>query len=388
MDKITKIHYLISVWLKDEMSDEEHRELEEWLEEDPKNREWFTTFIEKEHLQKSLKLYDSFHTSQRWMQLEQQCFHTSNQFRIRRMIGYAAAIVVLLIIGSAGYWWLHSDTKNLSVAVNAGKEIHNQAVLIVGNGQEFVLSGIKDTCLLLGEDGLLMINNAGNLSYSIDTLVVSEEDNWHILRIPRGGEYKLTLDDGTQVWLNSSSEFRFPPHFSGTERKVVLTGEAYFQVAKNESKPFIVVAGEQQVQVLGTSFDIMAYPDEQSVYTTLLEGCIKISGEQEEKTLKPGEQSVFKNGILTVQEVNAALYCSWIRDRFVFVSEGLDVVARKLERWYDVEFFFTSEELKEKLFTGSVSKYAELSKVLKMLEMTTNIRFTEKNRTVVIEAIP
>ena len=132
---------------------------------------------------------------------------------------------------------------------------------------------------------------------------------------------------------------------------MTLEGEAYFEVARNEARPFIVQSGKQRVEVLGTSFDVTAYEGEPGIYT------------------------------------NAALYCSWIQDRFVFVSEELEAVTRKLERWYDVSFFFAGESLKIKRFSGSIPKYSDLSKVLKMLELTTNIRFKKTDKTVVVEMI-
>jgi fecR protein len=139
--------------------------------------------------------------------------------------------------------------------------------------------------------------------------------------------------------------------------------------------------------VLGTSFDVTAYEGEPGIYTTLLQGSVEVSGEKGKQLLKPGQQAIYTEKGIEVKEVNAALYCSWIQDRFVFVSEELEAVTRKLERWYDVSFFFAGESLKIKRFSGSIPKYSDLSKVLKMLELTTNIRFKKTDKTVVVEMI-
>ena len=160
-----------------------------------------------------------------------------------------------------------------------------------------------------------------------------------------------------------------------------------FEVARNEARPFIVQSGKQRVEVLGTSFDVTAYEGEPGIYTTLLQGSVEVSGEKGKQLLKPGQQAIYTEKGIEVKEVNAALYCSWIQDRFVFVSEELEAVTRKLERWYDVSFFFAGESLKIKRFSGSIPKYSDLSKVLKMLELTTNIRFKKTDKTVVVEMI-
>lgn len=139
--------------------------------------------------------------------------------------------------------------------------------------------------------------------------------------------------------------------------------------------------------MLGTSCDGTAYEGEPGIYTTLLQGSVEVSGEKGKQLLKPGQQAIYTEKGIEVKEVNAALYCSWIQDRFVFISEELEAVTRKLERWYDVSFFFTGESLKIKRFSGSIPKYSDLSKVLKMLELTTNIRFKKTDKTVVVEMI-
>ena len=154
-----------------------------------------------------------------------------------------------------------------------------------------------------------------------------------------------------------------------------LEGDAYVKIAHNAQSPFVVRTAKQNVTVLGTSFDVTAYRDDKNVYTTLLNGSVRVDTKDRQQMLNPGEQSVFDGESIRVQEVNAQLYCSWIEDRFVFMSEDFEHVAKKLERWYNVKFVFGSEDLRVKRFSGSIPKYSELSKVLEMLGLTTNIRF-------------
>lgn len=386
MGQSSEVRQWVFAWIKGDINQKDREYLEMWLAENPDNQEWFDRYVQKEQLSKSLQLYSSFHTDRKWNELERQLLLRSGRFTMRRLLAYAAILVIVFMSGVA-YWWLYDTGHTSSVIAHLNKECRNQAILVVEDGQQIVLNGIRDTCLLVGKKERLNINTEGNLVYSEDTSGLQQQEIWHTVRVPEGGEYKLVLNDGTEVWLNSASEFSFPIHFSGPERKVKLSGEAYFQVTENKEKAFVVDLGKQEVKVLGTSFDVTAYPDECCIYTTLLTGSVLVTEGSNSEILTPGEQAVFNGKEFTVRKVNATLYCSWIRDRFVFASENLETVARKLERWYDVQFFFTGESLKAELFTGSIPKYTELSKVLKMLEMTTSIRFSQKGQTVVVEAI-
>lgn len=386
MGQSSEVRQWVFAWIKGDINQKDREHLEMWLAENPDNQEWFDRYVQKEQLSKSLQLYSSFHTDRKWNELERQLLLRSGRFTMRRLLAYAAILVIVFMSGVA-YWWLYDTGHTSSVIAHLNKECRNQAILVVEDGQQIVLNGIRDTCLLVGKKERLNINTEGNLVYCEDTSGSQQQEIWHTVRVPQGGEYKLVLNDGTQVWLNSASEFSFPVHFSGQERKVRLSGEAYFQVTENREKAFIVDLGKQEVRVLGTSFDVTAYPDECCIYTTLLKGSVLVTEGSNSELLTSGEQAVFNGKEFTVRKVNANLYCSWIRDRFVFASENLETVARKLERWYDVQFFFAGESLKAELFTGSIPKYTELSKVLKMLEMTTSIRFSQKGQTVVVEAI-
>lgn len=386
MDKSEEVYCWVAAWIKGELTPEEQTELTCWLKQNPKNQEWFDTFTAKENLKEVLALYASFHTAERWKELERSCGIMKRRKIRRDYWRYVAAVIVLFITGGIGFWYFTPDAcKEMPLAIVDRKEFHQQAVLVMEDGKEFVLNGIKDTCLLVGQGERLWINDQGRLAYQQDSLQQAPPETWHILRIPKGGEYTLVLEDGSRVWLNSASELRYPVRFAGKKRQVILEGEAYFEVVRNEARPFIVQSQGQEVEVLGTSFDVTAYQGEPGVYTTLLQGSVEVRGEKGKQILKPGQQAIYTEKGIEVKEVNAALYCSWIKDRFVFVSEELEMVVRKLERWYGVSFFFARESLKTEQFSGSIPKYSDLSKVLKMLELTTNIRFKETDKTIIVE---
>lgn len=229
MDKNEEIYRWVAAWIKGELTPEDEAELACWLKQDPKNQEWFDTFTTRENLKGALSLYASFHTAKRWEELERYCRITNRRKIHPGYWRYVAAVVILFIIGGIGFLYFVPDTrKEMTLAAVGPKEFHQQAVLVLENGKELVLNGIKDTCLSLGQGERLWINDQGRLAYHQDSLQQETPEEWHILRIPRGGEYTLVLEDGSRVWLNSASELRYPVRFTGKNRQVTLEGEAYF----------------------------------------------------------------------------------------------------------------------------------------------------------------
>ena len=217
----------------------------------------------------------------------------------------------------------------------------------------------------------------GNVVYyeeNKDSVTLGE---YNMIRTPLGGEYSLTLADGTKVWLNAMSELRYPVAFGEGVREVELKGEAYFQVAKDATKPFRVVVNDMQVEALGTEFNINAYRDDNCLRTTLAEGKVRVSypDTRQECILVPGEQAVLKEGVITTGQVNVDDIIAWKKGRFVFSDMSLEAIAHQLERWYDVEIRFDDTVAKYYRFTGVMKRYNELEQVLGLIEETTNVRF-------------
>ena len=195
MDKNEEIYRWVAAWIKGELTPEDEAELACWLKQDPKNQEWFDTFTTRENLKGALSLYASFHTAKRWEELERYCRITNRRKIHPGYWRYVAAVVILFIIGGIGFLYFVPDTrKEMTLAAVGPKEFHQQAVLVLENGKELVLNGIKDTCLSLGQGERLWINDQGRLAYHQDSLQQETPEEWHILRIPRGGEYTLVLE--------------------------------------------------------------------------------------------------------------------------------------------------------------------------------------------------
>ena len=215
--------------------------------------------------------------------------------------------------------------------------------------------------------------------------MTSREERKNELIVPRGGEYQIVLADGTRVWLNSATKLIFPQNFTGKERRVMLSGEAFFDVARDESKPFIVETSRMDVKVLGTRFNVNAYTDNEVVSTTLVDGSVEVaSGTQKPITLVPGEQAYGEAGELEKREVNIRLYTSWIDGRFMFNNVELEEIVKQISRWYDVEIFFTNENVKRTRFTGGMVKFKPLDDLIRMIESTSPVRFSVKGKTIVI----
>ncbi len=244
----------------------------------------------------------------------------------------------------------------------------------------------------MGNDSVLLENGAGILVDTGRYLIYQPQDVtpagliYNTLTVPRCCEYRMVLADGTQVWLNSDSELRFPVNFTGNERRVFLKGEAFFQVAKDEMKPFRVETGVLEIEALGTQFDVSAYQDDGKWMTTLVEGRVRVSDRDARQTciLEPGKQALLHNNMLTVSDVNVEEITGWKEGRFVFRNMTMENIARQLERWYDVEIGFPDVMVRYYRFTGVMKRYNRLSQLIEMIEETTDVKFQVNGRDVKI----
>ncbi len=315
--------------------------------------------------------------------------------KMRRWPFYAAAAAVLLFISVGVYQLVGQKTNTLPTGIvqhdkPLNKEImpgSEKAVLTLANGSTITLDGAPNG--LLSKQGNSAISKSAN---GIVINGISDAENQpadnalNILSIPRGGKYQITLPDGTKVWLNSSSVLTFPANFSGTERKIGITGEAYFEVAKNKKMPFkIDVNGKQLVEVLGTHFNISAYTDEKNITTTLLEGSVKINYKDKATLITPGQMAVNNLGqAIVVKQANIEEVLAWKNDSFIFNNENITSIMRKISRWYDVDVAFRGD-MTNINFDGSYSRSKGLTSLLKNIELVNKVRFiTEERRVTVI----
>jgi len=201
---------------------------------------------------------------------------------------------------------------------------------------------------------------------------------------PRGGTYQVTLPDGTKVWLNADSKISFPSQFTGKERKILMEGEAYFEVYKDKRHPFVVETNRQTIEVLGTHFNVSAYAEDKEVITTLIEGKVKVTGDGNTLTLDPGDQAYSGgDGIRGLRTEDPEAVIAWKNGQFMFADEDLMSIMRKVARWYDVEVVY-QEGFVNRGLVGTISKFENVSKVLKMLELTGTVHFKVEGRRITV----
>ena len=334
----------------------------------------------RERLGKSLERYGRLEAGidddwKRW-----QMMRKGRRVGIRRLrwVGVAAAVTVLFGLG--GYWLY---TLPGPEAGGVGETIapgNSRAILYSGNRK--VIEIEEDMQSVWMNDSSLLV--AGHqLRYTGSAAGTPERNT---LVVPRGGEFSVVLPDGSKVWLNAATRLSYPNRFCGSERMVELEGEAYFEVRHDDWMPFIVKTVSSSVRVYGTSFNVKAYPDDSFQKTTLEEGSVGLIVEGREYRLAPDEQAVWNAGNHEVEilKVDAALQSAWRSGQFMFGNERLEDIMAQLSRWYDVDIFFAAAELKELHFSGTLDRYEDIGRVLRMIGLTTDIAFTLKGRTVTI----
>ncbi|SDE85421.1 FecR family protein [Mucilaginibacter pineti] len=296
----------------------------------------------------------------------------------------AAAASILIAISIGGYFTLHNSKPARQVAVqHDALPGGNKAYLTLGNGQRISLTDLKNGTIA---------NQAGKtIQKTADGLIVygdshTNHSNAEIItntiETPPGGQYQIVLPDGSKVWLNAASSLKYPAAFTGTDRQVELTGEAYFEVAKDKAHPFKVKTNRETVEVLGTHFNINSYSDEPTLKTTLLEGSVKISTANTEQIIKPGEQAVLGNS-LKIQQADEEEVMAWKNGLFVFNDEPLESIMRKVSRWYDLDVQYSDID-KTQAFIGGISRFSNVSKVLQKLESTKMVHFKILGKTIYV----
>jgi len=263
----------------------------------------------------------------------------------------------------------------------------NQAILTLSDGSEIALDSAKDGVLASQGNVQVYKSKTGQLTYNVlSTVERSAADPlrpiYNTISTPRGGQYQLTLPDGSKVWLNAASSLKYPLRFSGNKRQVELTGEAYFEIKADKRHPFNISVNNSAIEVLGTHFNVMGYQDEAETKTTLLEGSVKIMSGSISKMIIPGEQASVKNGI-RVSKVNVSEAVEWKNGNFNFSHEKIGSIMRKISRWYDVEIQYNGKTTSEG-FVGTIPRSKSIQEVLKYLELTELVRFKIKERRIIV----
>ena len=329
-----------------------------------------------------------------WATIQERMPSRTPVFSLAR-IRVAAAVLILLAAG--WYYWRGSQEKQarsvLASRETPARDIRpggNRAVLTLGNGSTIILDSAH-TGMLAQQGGAKIVKlDAGALSVAASgKLQAASEITYNTIATPRGGQYEVVLPDGSKVWLNAASSLRFPTQFSGGQRMVELKGEAYFEVAKNAAMPFHVKVGskdgDMDVEVLGTSFNVMAYDNEQNSRTTLLEGKVRVMDHGASEIPEPGRQVVVNQETHAMKsvEANTELAVAWKNGLFRFKETDIRELMRQVERWYDVEVVYKTDG-RDQDYTGIVPRNQNVSALLKMLEMTGTVHFQIEGRKIIV----
>lgn len=350
----------------DQRSDEEEQWLLNYLEttDTAELRELVAAQYEKD-LSTGVSITDTT-SRQLWDQIRMRLDENPRAQVVRmknrgRVLKWAAAIM-LLVAGSFYLWYPRTRNYVAAVAITPGS---SKAMLTLADGKIVKLNDTGTQVIRQGTTNIRQDN--GQLQYA--TTGNEGAAGYNLLTTPRGGAFRVTLPDGSNVWLNAASSLKYPTSFNG-KRMVELKGQAYFEVAKNARQPFVVKVNDMEVQVLGTSFDIMAYPDEAAVNTTLLTGAVIVKHQHTEKKLQPGQQTVLNttSGAMTVQPADIEKAMGWKNGLFDLEDTDLPTLLRQLSRWYDINIIDQSGGHATQRFGGRVGRDMSLTDVLKILE--------------------
>ncbi|SDD69739.1 FecR family protein [Mucilaginibacter pineti] len=304
-------------------------------------------------------------------------------------VKYAAAALILISLTIGGFLLVRKNNKQ-QLAANEYKGIvpgSNKAMLTLANGKRIALDDATKG-EIAKQAGITITKTAdGQIVYQAARNTGSDEAFQNTISTPKGGQYKVILPDGTQVWLNAASSLSYPTLFKGNERMVTLNGEAYFEVTKNPAMPFRVKSGVQLIQVLGTHFNVNAYADESTIKTTLLEGAVKITAGANTSIIAPGQQTEVNQtgeGAIAKHQVDVDKETAWKNGVFSFAGDDIRSVMRQVCRWYNIDVVYGDNLPKEKYY-GEISRNSSLGGIFRILELN-NVKFEVEGKTVKVSS--
>lgn len=383
-----RIAYLIAGFIRNTLTEKEHQELDDWVNESDHNMQLFEDLTDERNLEANLEWMDKVQSEQSYQSLKERGAFDVSRKKIRFNPVWIAAASVILIAGIFFIYRYAGKNKsgNNEMAIADTLQLHpgsNRATLTLADGRVIDLTNAKTGIIVSGQGSHVNKPADGELVYETDdsrpgaSLI-------HTLSTPVGGQYQVRLPDGTKVWLNAATTLKYPAQFEAGERKVEVNGEAYFEVAKNEQKPFkVILADSAAVTVLGTHFNIMAYSDEKTKEVTLLEGSVAISKKENTKKLEPGSQaSISENEITKQSGIDTDEIIGWKNGLFVFHDAPIESIMNQIARWYDAKIVYQAEIRQQ--FNATILRSEPLAKLLHLLELNGYVRFKIENKTIYV----
>ncbi len=354
--------------------------LNHWLNSSEKNRAIYHRILDSRKFEERNRLYVSINVKQAWNDIEKVLLAERRKKYINLMLRYAAAVFIPVLLALGSYFYFNNPSPEISKPIAEIQPGTRNATLVFASGESVDLLN-DSTKNFVENDGTLIKHDGEELRYKEEQSgKKSKKALLNTLIVPRGGEYSVVLSDGTRVMVNSMSKLVFPVNFLGDKREVVLEeGEAYFQVAFDESRPFIVTVKGVEVEVLGTSFNIKAYTDDNYSYTTLVEGRVKLNSTglpSDVQILEPDQQAVFNpvSYDFTIHQVDAKQIVRWTTGKYLFTDQTLEEIMKTLSRWYDFEYNFEDESIKAMRFEGGLNKYESIAPILDIITKTNKVK--------------
>ena len=383
---------LIKKQLDDVLDEASYQELQDWLSENPSNSEFHTALTDSESFQQKLSAFESAKSEALWTLTKAKvadAAQSSNSLKsivvkFKRFRAIAAAAAIAAIVAGVYFFSHQAGPEIQSTKVQYAQEIapgRQGATLTLANGKKIRLYDVVNGKLAVEDDVVITKSSTGQLVYEVKG-PDSGTNKTNTLSTAKGENYSVRLPDGSLVYLNAASSLTYPTSFAKhNERRVVLSGEGYFEISKDKTHPFIVESDHQQVEVLGTHFNINAYSDEESVKTTLLEGRVRVTSSAGlSHTIKPGEQVQLQEGKMNVRMVDPDEAIAWKNGMFDFNDADLKAVMRQLSRWYDVTIKYEGK-IPPRKFSGQISKNIDAAQLLEILSFK-KIHYTISNNTI------
>jgi ferric-dicitrate binding protein FerR (iron transport regulator) len=392
LDNYEHIAILITGFNNSTLTGKKHDELDEWINADDQNKLLFEELSDPNRLREYLQQMEEYDQGGSWEKIKRELPLTiipNRHLFPWKKIAVAASIIFTLSLG-AYFAFFNKTKKEEIVKLPESKDVEapkaTKAMITLSDGRIVSI----DSLTTIDQANVKLTKTAdGKIIYAETSSSPSGEAGvrYNSLSNPRGSKViDMTLSDGSHVWLNAGSSVTYPVAFAGNERKVSITGEAYFEVSHDVSKPFVVNKGEINVQVLGTHFNVNAYDDEPNLKITLLEGSVKILNKQSFVVIKPGQQAEVSSEIRVVNEVDVEEIMAWKNGKFQFGEKAdIGTIMRQIARWYDVDVEYKGTFTKH--FGGSISREVNISQVLKVLETTGDVKFKVEGRKIIISPL-
>jgi len=382
-----RIAMLIAAYVRGTISKKEHDELDAWVAASDDNLRMFERLTDEKNLEEAVKWMETVQTEKALLDKTSHIPFTKPSPRRlwSRVMPYGIAASVIIIVGLFVLKpFSKKGSKDPGIVIANPADITpggNKAYLTLADGRKIVLDSAANG-VLASEGGVGISKVDGQIIYAGGQSELGIT-LYNTVNTPKGGQYRLTLSDGSNVWLNAASSIHYPVTFSGNERVVTILGEAYFEVAKNAAKPFRVKVNDAVVEVLGTHFAINAYPDEPIMRTILKKGSVKVSNNKKGAILKPGQEAQLnQQGDIAIVSANLDEALAWKNGKFLFDHAPIENIMRQAARWYDAEIVY--ENKPTDLFTAEVSRDVPVSKLLRYLELTNQVHFKIENKKIIV----